>query len=57
VTQIRARSDVSAHARNFDVRDWTHYNDRNPLKSHEVAQFKYTKHLKYGCGSFRAHVV
>jgi len=44
------------HVLDFDMRDWTHYNDRNPLKSHEVARFKYTKHLKAACGDFdRCH--
>jgi len=35
----------------FDLRDWTYYNDRNPIRSHEVARFKYTKLLatqRYG---------
>ena len=26
------------HARDFEVRDWTYYDARNPLKSHEVAR-------------------
>ena len=43
------------HVLDFNVRDWTHYNDRNPLKSHEVARFKYTKHLKGSCGGFDRH--
>lgn len=46
------------HVLDFDVRDWTHYNERNPLKSHEVARFKYTKYLKSRCGGFdRSHFI
>jgi len=29
----------------FNLRDWTYYNERNPIKSHEVGRFKYTKLL------------
>ena len=34
------------HVRDFDVRDWTYYDARNPLKSHEVARRKYVEMLK-----------
>jgi DNA primase catalytic subunit len=40
------------HVWDFDVRDWTHYNERNPIKSHEVARYIYTKHIKAGTGGF-----
>jgi hypothetical protein len=43
------------HVLDFDVRDWTHYNDRDPIKTHEVARFLYTKHIKAGCGGFDRH--
>jgi hypothetical protein len=39
------------HVLDFNVRDWTYYNDRDPIKSHEVARFKFTRHLalnRYG---------
>ena len=39
----------------FDVRDWTNYNEQNPLNSHEAARFKYTKLLKSACGGFDIH--
>jgi DNA primase catalytic subunit len=35
------------HVLDFNLRDWTYYNDRNPIKSHEVARFKYTRHLAF----------
>jgi hypothetical protein len=40
------------HVLDFDVRDWTHYNEADPIKSHEVARFIYTKHVKQTCGGF-----
>lgn len=43
------------HVLDFEVRDWTYYNGLNPLKSHEVARFLYTKHLKTACGGFDHH--
>ncbi|MBO3754275.1 MAG: hypothetical protein FGF53_05290 [Candidatus Brockarchaeota archaeon] len=33
------------HVLDFNVRDWTHYNEHDPVKSHEVARFRYTLHL------------
>ena len=46
------------HILDFNVRDWTLYNEKNPLKSHEVARFKYTKHLKDRCSGFdRYHFI
>jgi hypothetical protein len=38
------------HVWDFDIRDWTHYDERNPIKSHEVARFLYTRHLKAALG-------
>ena len=43
------------HVLDFNLRDWTRYNERNPIKSHEVAGLKYTRHLKAGCGGFDRH--
>jgi hypothetical protein len=40
------------HVLDFDVKDWTTYNELNPIKSHEVARFVYTKYLKQVCGGF-----
>lgn len=40
------------HVWDFDVRDWTHYNAGNPIKSHEVARFLYTRHVKAATGGF-----
>lgn len=27
----------------FDLRDWTHYDEKNPIRSHEVARFNFTR--------------
>jgi hypothetical protein len=35
------------HVLDFNFRDWTYYNPRNPIKSHEVARFKYTRSLAF----------
>ena len=46
------------HMLDFDMHDWTHYNDRDPLKNHEVARFKYSKVLAGQCYGFnRAHFI
>jgi DNA primase catalytic subunit len=34
------------HGRDFEVRDWTYYDERNPLKSHEVARRKYVELIR-----------
>jgi len=49
------RRGFHVHVLDFDLLDWTHYNDRKPLKSHEVARYKYTRHLKAACGGFDRH--
>lgn len=46
------RKGFHLHVLDFELRDWTHYNDRDPIKSHEVARFLYTKHIKSGFGGF-----
>jgi DNA primase catalytic subunit len=43
------------HVLDFDVRDWSSYNERSPLKSHEVARFLYTKHLNESVGGYDRH--
>jgi hypothetical protein len=43
------------HVWDFDVRDWTHYDERNPVKSQEVARYLYTRHIKSVCGGFDDH--
>jgi hypothetical protein len=40
------------HVWDFDLEDWTRYDVTNPVKSHEVARFLYTRHLKKGFGDF-----
>jgi len=39
------RKGFHIHILDFNLRDWTCYNERNPIKSQEVARFKYTKLL------------
>jgi hypothetical protein len=46
------------HVLDFNLRDWTYYNERNPIKSHEVARFKYTRHLAFNrLGFNRPHFI
>ncbi len=33
------------HVLDFNVRDWTRYNEHDPVKSHEAARLRYTLHL------------
>jgi len=40
------------HVLDFDVRDWTYYDESDPIKSHEVARFIYTRHIKGATGGF-----
>ena len=46
------RKGFHVHVLDFDVRDWTHYDEGNPIKSHEVARFLYTRHVKRALGGF-----
>jgi hypothetical protein len=39
------KSGFHIHVLDFDVQDWTFYCEEDPLRSHEVARFKYTKHV------------
>ena len=46
------------HVRDFKVRDWTHYDPSNPIKSHEVARYIYTLYLQNAVGRFsRYHFI
>jgi len=40
------------HVLDFDVLDWTYYDEGNPIKSHEVARHVYTRHIKGATGGF-----
>jgi hypothetical protein len=40
------------HVHDFAVGDWTYYDERDPIKSHEVARYIYTKHIKGATGGF-----
>jgi hypothetical protein len=39
------RSGFHIHILDFNVRDWTYYDEYNPLKSHEVARAEFTRRL------------
>jgi hypothetical protein len=42
----------------FNFRDWTDYNERNPIKSHEVARYKFSKIISLDTYVFdRAHFI
>jgi hypothetical protein len=43
------------YVHDFSVRDWTRYNDKNPIKCHEVARFKFTKTLSFEVACFDRH--
>jgi DNA primase catalytic subunit len=46
------------HVLDFNFRDWTHYNPYNPIKSREVARYKYTRHLAFSRYGFnRPHFI
>jgi len=38
------------HVLDFKVRDWTEYSEEDPIKSHEVARFLYTRYLQMAIG-------
>ncbi len=38
------------HILDFNVRDWTEYTEKDPVKSHEVARFLYTRYLQTALG-------
>lgn len=43
------------HVLDFDFRDWTRYNERNPIKSHEAARFKFSKTIALETYVFDRH--
>jgi len=43
------------HVRDFNLRDWTHYDTSNPIKSHEVARYIYTLNLQSALGEFNKY--
>jgi hypothetical protein len=46
------------HVLDFNLRDWTYYDERNPIKSHKIARFKYSRILAKQCYGFnRPHFV
>jgi len=46
------------HVLDFDLKDWTRYNERDPIKSHEVARFKFTKTISLETYCFdRSHFI
>ena len=49
------RKGFHIHVLDFKLRDWTYYNDKNPIKSHEVARFKYSKFLSGQCNGFNRY--
>jgi hypothetical protein len=50
--RLQWQEGIPLHVWDFDVNDWTHYDEANPIKSHEVARFLYTKHIKGATGVF-----
>lgn len=52
------RRGFHVHVLDFNLRDWTHYNGKNPIKSHEVARHKFTKIISLEtCVFDRAHFI
>jgi hypothetical protein len=43
------------HVLDFNIRDWTHYNEKNPVKSHEVARLKFSSLLALETYTFDRH--
>lgn len=52
------KSGFHVHVYDFNVHDWTKYNEKNPIKSHEVSRFKLTKTLNLDVECFdRYHFI
>ena len=49
------KSGFHIHVLDFELRDWAGYDEKNPLKSHEVARLRYTKLLNGSVGGFDRH--
>jgi DNA primase catalytic subunit len=46
------------HVLDFNFRDWTDYDEKNPVKSHEVARYKFTQNISLDTYVFdRAHFI
>ena len=46
------------HVLDFNFRDWTYYNEKNPIKSHAVARYKFSKIISLETYVFdRAHFI
>jgi len=43
------------HVLDFNIHDWTTYNERNPIKSHEAARFKFSKTISLETYVFDRH--
>jgi DNA primase catalytic subunit len=43
------------HALGFNIHDWTTYNERNPIKSHEAARFKFSRTIDLETYVFDRH--
>ncbi len=52
------KSGFHVHVLDFNLRDWTRHHERNPIKSHEVARFKFTKTISLETYCFdRSHFI
>jgi DNA primase catalytic subunit len=49
------KSGFHVHVFDFELRDWTFYDAKNPVKSHEIARFKFTKTLSFDLPVFDQH--
>ena len=46
------------HVLDFNLRDWTYYNEKNPIRSHSTARFKFSKIISLETYVFdRAHFI
>ena len=43
------------HVLDFNVRDWTSYNEKNPIKSHEAARFNFSMQIALETYAFDRH--
>jgi DNA primase catalytic subunit len=46
------RRGFHVHVLDFKVNDWAKYDERTPIRSHEVSRFHYTRYLKSALGEF-----
>jgi hypothetical protein len=59
VVVFSGRRGFHVHALDFSARDWARYDARDPVRSHEVARFRYTLYLSRQVGTVfdRPHFV